>query len=84
MRGAPRPAPLGWHLQIWTDAAMLTALHDYLAELPVPLVIDHLGLAAPFDAIDDAGALARLRRWTGSEPVLEQVLVRNPAQLYGY
>ena len=45
-QAARRVAPLGWHLQVWTDAAMLAALHDYLAELPVPLVIDHFGLAA--------------------------------------
>jgi predicted TIM-barrel fold metal-dependent hydrolase len=149
-QAARRVAPLAWHLQIWTDAAMLAALHDYLAELPVPLVIDHFGLAAsledaqpmlsllgrgntwiklsaphrvggdvdevarayiaarpdrlvwgtdwphpamgprtpdavqPFDAIDDVRALARLRQWTGSDEVLEQVLVHNPARLYDF
>jgi predicted TIM-barrel fold metal-dependent hydrolase len=44
-QAARRVAPLGWHLQLWTDAPMLAALHDYLAELPVPLVVDHFGLA---------------------------------------
>jgi predicted TIM-barrel fold metal-dependent hydrolase len=149
-KAARRVAPLGWHLQLWTDAAMLLKLHDYLAELPVPLVIDHFGLAGsaqdaapllsllqrgntwiklsaphrvggevdqvarlllaagaerlvwgtdwphpgmgprtpevvqPFDGIDDAAALARLRGWAGSEAVLQKILVANPARLYDF
>ena len=149
-QAARRVAPLGWHLQLWTDARMLAALHDYLAELPVPLVMDHFGLAAsleqaapllsllrrgntwiklsaphrvggevdevarafiaaradrlvwgtdwphpgmgprtpaviqPFDAIDDARALARLREWTADEALLHQILVDNPGRLYDF
>ena len=149
-RAARRVAPLGWHLQVWTDAAMLAALRDYLAELPVPLVVDHFGLAKstaaaaplfsllsrgntwiklsaphrvggdvdavarafiaerpdrlvwgtdwphpgmgprtpetiqPFDAIDDAAALDRLRRWCGDERTLQRILVDNPAELYDF
>jgi predicted TIM-barrel fold metal-dependent hydrolase len=149
-QAARRVAPLGWHLQLWTNAAMLAALHDYLAALPVPLVIDHFALAAtleaatpvlsllrrgntwvklsaphrvggdvdavaaafiaarpdrlvwgtdwphpgmgprtpdavqPFDDIDDAAAFARLRRWAGSDALLRQILVHNPARLYDF
>jgi predicted TIM-barrel fold metal-dependent hydrolase len=44
-QAARRIAPLGWHLQIWTNPPMLAALQDFLGSLPVPLVIDHFGLA---------------------------------------
>jgi len=150
---ARRVAPLGWHVQIWTNAPMIAALHDYLAELPVPLVIDHFGLPQsmddlapvlslmhrgnawvkisaphrvcvnpddaapyaraliaansehvvwgtdwphpgmgprtpeviqPFDDIDDARALERLRGWAASAAALEKILVANPARLYDF
>ena len=152
-QAARRVAPLGWHVQVWTNAAMLAALHDYLAELPVPLVVDHFGLpqtqsdlsalvslmrrgntwvkvsaphrvcgnpedaapfaqtliaanaqrvvwgtdwphpgmgprtqevVQPFDDIDDARALERLRQWAGNERVLKKILVDNPAHLYDF
>jgi predicted TIM-barrel fold metal-dependent hydrolase len=59
-QAARRVAPLGWHLQLWTDATMLLKLRDYLAELPVPLVIDHFGLAR--SAADAAPLLSLLHR----------------------
>lgn len=40
---AGRFAPLGWHLQIHGDPALLTDLAAGLRRSPVPVVIDHLG-----------------------------------------
>jgi len=40
---AARLAPLGWHLQIHGDPALLTDLADGLRRSPVPVVIDHIG-----------------------------------------
>jgi 2-pyrone-4,6-dicarboxylate lactonase len=40
---ASRIAPLGWHLQIHGDPALLTDLADGLRRSPVPVVIDHIG-----------------------------------------
>ena len=40
---AARFAPLGWHLQIHGDAALLTALGPALRASPTPVVIDHIG-----------------------------------------
>ncbi|NDZ11912.1 amidohydrolase [Variovorax sp. WS11] len=40
---AARFAPLGWHLQIHGDPALLTALGPALRTSPVPVVIDHIG-----------------------------------------
>jgi predicted TIM-barrel fold metal-dependent hydrolase len=56
-----RVAPLGWHLQIFTNLAVLAALRDVIRALPNPLVVDHfcraqavLGTAQPhFDVLLD-------------------------------
>jgi predicted TIM-barrel fold metal-dependent hydrolase len=42
---ADRIAPLGWHLQTYTNLATIAALGDQLKTLPVPLVVDHFGHA---------------------------------------
>lgn len=44
-----RIADLGWHLQIFVHPAQLIALEPVLADLPVPLVIDHLARIDPRD-----------------------------------
>lgn len=38
-----RVAPLGWHLQIFTNLAMIASLRDVINSLSVPLVVDHFG-----------------------------------------
>jgi predicted TIM-barrel fold metal-dependent hydrolase len=40
-----RVAPLQWHLQIFTDLNVIHGLAESLRRLPVPVVIDHFGLA---------------------------------------
>lgn len=40
---AGRFAPLGWHLQIHGDPALLTELGPALRRCPTPVVIDHIG-----------------------------------------
>ena len=42
---AERVAPLGWHVQTYTNLPVLTALHDAILKLPVTLVVDHFGRA---------------------------------------
>lgn len=42
---ARRVAPLGWHVQVYTELAVIDALGERLAGLPAPLVIDHFGRA---------------------------------------
>ena len=42
---ARRIERLGWHLQIFTDLAVIEQLRKTLRTLPVPVVIDHMGLA---------------------------------------
>ena len=42
---AKRIERLGWHLQIFTDVALVEQLARVFRTLPVPVVIDHMGLA---------------------------------------
>ncbi|WP_338615388.1 amidohydrolase family protein [Achromobacter sp. E1] len=152
---AQRVAPWGWHLQLLMAPDRLAELAPVLAELPVPVVFDHMARLAPHDAgahpahalvlqllargrawvklsggylvsarqsvedpaldalarsfldanperivwgsdwphasastgmqpmPDDARQLDRLAEWTGPDR-LNQVLVHNPAALYGF
>jgi predicted TIM-barrel fold metal-dependent hydrolase len=41
---AARVAPLGWHVQTYTNLSVIVALHDAIMALPTHLVIDHFGL----------------------------------------
>lgn len=42
-RTAERVARLGWHVQTFTNLAILAALHDMILKLPTTLVVDHFG-----------------------------------------
>jgi len=42
---AARVAPLGWHVQTYTNLDVIAALHGVLMALPVTLVVDHFGRA---------------------------------------
>jgi predicted TIM-barrel fold metal-dependent hydrolase len=44
---AARIKGLGWHVQIYARVSVIAALRDRLAELPFPVVIDHLGRPDP-------------------------------------
>ncbi len=49
---ARRIAPLGWHLQLHVDGAQLPALSAWLRELPLPVVLDHMGRPDPGQPAD--------------------------------
>jgi predicted TIM-barrel fold metal-dependent hydrolase len=38
-----RIAPLGWHIELHLDAHDIAAYRDFLDQLPVPFIIDHMG-----------------------------------------
>ena len=40
---AARIAPRGWHIVIYFEAAELPELYDFIASLPTPVVVDHMG-----------------------------------------
>lgn len=59
---AARIAELGWHIQLFMAPGLLPALASAAAELPVPLVVDHMGLlpASSFQHHPGWSAMCRL------------------------
>jgi len=54
-------APLGWHLQLFCDAATIAGLEDVLRDAGVPIVIDHMGLPDAAAGLGQPGFQALLR-----------------------
>jgi predicted TIM-barrel fold metal-dependent hydrolase len=52
---ARRVAPMGWHVQTYTTLPVIAAMADALADLPVPVVIDHFGRASACAGVSQAG-----------------------------
>jgi predicted TIM-barrel fold metal-dependent hydrolase len=48
-------ADLGWHLQVFTELAIVAALADDIADLGVPVVLDHFALASTDSGPDQPG-----------------------------
>lgn len=57
---AARVAPLGWHVQTYTNLAVIAALHDRLLALPTTLVVDHFGGAKAEAGVAQPGFAALL------------------------
>jgi predicted TIM-barrel fold metal-dependent hydrolase len=55
LRLAPALADAGLHAELWTDGHALPDIADRLRELPVPLVIDHMGGFDVTAGVDAAG-----------------------------
>lgn len=46
---------LGWHIQIAMKGEQIAAIEDLLLRVPAPVVIDHLGVLAQPNALDNPG-----------------------------
>jgi len=57
----PVMADLGWHLQLWIDTRDLPDLAPTLAQVPVPVVVDHMGRMEHHHGVDHPGFQALLR-----------------------
>jgi predicted TIM-barrel fold metal-dependent hydrolase len=57
---AAQVAPLGWHVQIFAGLPVIAALAGHFAAAPVPVVIDHMGLARAERGVDQPGFAALL------------------------
>ena len=55
-----RVAPLGWHVQVYTELSVIAALQDEVPGLGVPIVFDHFGGAQASGGVDQAGFAALL------------------------
>jgi predicted TIM-barrel fold metal-dependent hydrolase len=62
LAAARRAEPMDWHVQVFARLAVVAALADELATLPVTLVIDHFGRPDAALGVDQSGfdALRRL------------------------
>lgn len=52
---AHRIQPLGWHIQLLVDVSEFDFIFDDLANIPVPLVIDHMGHVHSSKGVANAG-----------------------------
>jgi predicted TIM-barrel fold metal-dependent hydrolase len=52
---APQLANAGLHAELWTDCKALPAIAPQLLQLPIPIVIDHMGGFDVNGGVDDAG-----------------------------
>jgi predicted TIM-barrel fold metal-dependent hydrolase len=52
---AHRIARLGWHVQTFTNLKVLAGVHRVVKELPVPLVVDHIGHARAEHGLEQPG-----------------------------
>jgi predicted TIM-barrel fold metal-dependent hydrolase len=57
---ADRVSALGWHVQIYTNLAMVASLADTIAKLPVPVVLDHFAGIRAAAGMDQPGMAALL------------------------
>jgi predicted TIM-barrel fold metal-dependent hydrolase len=64
---AARVAPLGWHVQTYTNLTVLAALQETIRALPVPLVVDHFGHADAAKGIAQPGFDALLALVAGGK-----------------
>jgi predicted TIM-barrel fold metal-dependent hydrolase/predicted NBD/HSP70 family sugar kinase len=60
-----RVAPLGWHVQVYTELSVIAALQDDLQGLGVPLVFDHFGGATAAGGVEQPGFAALLALVSG-------------------
>ena len=78
---ARRIAPLGWHIQVFTQD--LPALAGRLAALPVPVVLDHMGGAQAADGPDGPAMRALLRLLEGGNAWVKLSGYRSAPAPYG-
>lgn len=72
---APRLRALGWQAHLWASATQCAELLPQLVPLGLPLVLDHLGMAA---GAEDPGFAAILRHMRAGEVWVKVTLCRLP------
>ena len=44
--------PLGWHIQLWTNSERLLQIDSILDDVPLPIVLDHMGQFPAAEGVD--------------------------------
>jgi len=52
---ADTAAVMGWHVQMYTTVALVATIANTIRQLPVPLVLDHFGLAMAVSGVGQQG-----------------------------
>jgi predicted TIM-barrel fold metal-dependent hydrolase len=73
-------APLGWHLEVYTDTEFFPPLTKTLLSLPVPVVIDHMGKFHVARGINGPGFQALLRLLDSEKCWVKLVGYRNSVE----
>ena len=74
---APALADAGLHAELWTDCKVLPTIASQLRELPVPVVIDHMGGFDVKAGIDDPGFRTLLSLLESGKVWVKLCLYRN-------
>jgi 2-pyrone-4,6-dicarboxylate lactonase len=64
---AAKVAPLGWHIDLYFEAAELGELAPFFLALPAPLLIDHMGLPNVSEGLEGA-SFKRFLAFMGARP----------------
>jgi predicted TIM-barrel fold metal-dependent hydrolase len=74
---APALADAGLHAELWTDCRALTEIAGEIEQLPVPVVIDHMGGFDAKSGVDDPGFRTLLRLLEGGRTWVKLCAYRN-------
>ncbi|MDM0047108.1 amidohydrolase family protein [Variovorax dokdonensis] len=74
---APALADAGLHAELWTDCRALTDIADDIRQLPVPVVIDHMGGFDAKGGVDDPGFQSLLRLLESGQVWVKLCAYRN-------
>jgi predicted TIM-barrel fold metal-dependent hydrolase len=74
---APQVSTHGLHAELWTDCAALTSLAPQLMQLPVPIVIDHMGGFDVHAGPNSPGFMALLRLLSTGRVWVKLCVYRN-------
>lgn len=74
---APQLADAGLHAELWTDCKALPEIADAIRELPVPVVIDHMGGFDVNAGVDEPGFRTLLRLLESGQVWVKLCAYRN-------
>ena len=83
-QAAERVAPLGWHVQTYTNFGIISALRDAILALPTTLVVDHFGRPKAANGVAQPGLDALLSLLRSGKAYVKISAAYRISQLPGY